>query len=80
MAELGLLCVFVERKEVRPQDDVYRLPSLQPESVLDLTQLRKRAYPTFVFFVRLRTKPDLSTLSNSKLPFWLTGEKVSRLR
>ena len=25
-------------------------------------------------------KPLLRTLSNSKLPFWFTGEKVSRLR
>lgn len=35
---------------------------------------------TFVFRVRLCTSPLLSTRSKAKLPFWLTGEKVSRLR
>lgn len=35
---------------------------------------------TFVFRVRLCTSPLLSTRSKAKLPFWLTGEKVSRFR
>lgn len=35
---------------------------------------------TLVFRVRLCTSPLLSTRSKAKLPFWLTGEKVSRLR
>lgn len=35
---------------------------------------------TFVFRVRLCTSPLFSTRSNTKLPFWLTGEKVSRFR
>lgn len=34
----------------------------------------------FVFRVRFCTSPLLSTRSKAKLPFWLTGEKVSRLR
>ena len=35
---------------------------------------------TLVFRVRLCTSPLRSTISKAKLPFWLTGEKVSRLR
>lgn len=35
---------------------------------------------TLVFLVRLDTTPLFSTRSNSKLPFWLTGEKVSSAR
>lgn len=33
---------------------------------------------TFVFRVRLFTVPDLMTRSNSKLPFWLTGDRTPR--
>jgi hypothetical protein len=33
----------------------------------------------FVLRVRFETWPDLMMRSNSKLPFWLTGEKVSRV-
>lgn len=32
-----------------------------------------------VLRVRFKTGPDLSTRSNSKLPFWLTGEPRDRL-
>ena len=35
---------------------------------------------TLVFRVRLCTSPLRSTRSKAKLPSWLTGEKVSRLR
>ena len=35
---------------------------------------------TLVFLVRFRTCPDLIILSNSKLPFCVTGEKVSNVR
>ena len=35
---------------------------------------------TFVFFVRFNTFPDLMILSKSKLPFWLTGENVSKVK
>lgn len=33
-----------------------------------------------VFLVRLCTSPLRRVRSNAKLPFWLTGEKVSRFR
>jgi hypothetical protein len=35
---------------------------------------------TFVFRVRFCTSPLFNTRSNSKLPFWLTGENVSSWR
>jgi hypothetical protein len=35
---------------------------------------------TFVFLVRFNTWADFITRSNSKLPFWLTGENVSRVK
>jgi hypothetical protein len=35
---------------------------------------------TLFFSTRFSTLPLFSTLSNSKLPFWLTGENVSRFR
>lgn len=34
---------------------------------------------TFVLLVRFSTSPDLMILSNSKLPFWFTGENVSKV-
>src|ERR1700761_4077986 len=36
--------------------------------------------PTFVFLVRFRTSPCLIIRSNSKLPFCVTGEKVSTVK
>jgi len=35
---------------------------------------------TFVFRVRFKTSPDLMIRSNSKLPFWVTGDMVSNVR
>jgi hypothetical protein len=47
--------------------------------VSDMQDQRIR-HRTLVFLVRFCTYPLFKTRSNSKLPFWFTGEYVSRFR
>jgi len=71
--------VFVDAKEIRSQYEKNRFPCL----IYIVNPVGGSIFSiplTFVFLVRFNTSADFITRSNSKLPFWLTGEKVSRVK
>ena len=70
---------FVEGEEVGAENKEEGLPLLW-STVSGMHVFRVGGAETLVFRVRLCTSPLRSTRSKAKLPFWLTGEKVSRLR
>lgn len=78
VSQLVFLLVSIYGKRIGSQDEIYGFPSLDISSV-NYSHNNSRA-PTLVFLVLFSTNPLFKTRSNSKLPFWLTGEKVSRLR
>ena len=74
VAELGLVLVAVDGEQVRAEDDVDGLPLLRARVSTGWWRWRKRAARTFVLRVRFMMLPALMTRSNSKLPFWFTGD------
>jgi hypothetical protein len=78
VAQLGLGLVLVERQAVGAQDDVDGLPLL-PLSVHGAHVIVWRGGPTLVFRVRFSTEPALMMRSNSKQPFWFTGDMTPAL-
>ena len=71
---------FIEGEQVRAKDKVEGFPLLQAGALVKCKYRSGMGSKTLVFRVRLCTSPLRSTRSKAKLPSWLTGEKVSRLR
>jgi hypothetical protein len=90
MSQFGLFGILVDREQIRSQDEIDRLPYLLVETKSERPLLWRRYRQhtgfkqsngrTLVLRVRFCTVPHFKTRSNSKLPFWFTGEKVLRLR
>lgn len=86
MAQAGLVAVLVDGQSMGAQDKVNGLPGLEAWGLVgvgrsgEIVACAPRKVRTLVFRVRFSSSPDLRTRSNSKLPFWLTGEKTPRPR
>jgi hypothetical protein len=74
VAQLGLGLVLVERQAVGAQDDVDGLPLLRVLAYWWWCGDVVMGCGTLVFRVRFSTGPALIMRSNSKQPFWLTGD------
>ena len=71
---------LVQGEEIGAKDKVEGFPLLQFRALVERMSLEEDGRTTLVFRVRLCTSPLRSTRSKAKLPFWFTGENVSRLR
>jgi hypothetical protein len=77
VAELGLVLVAVDGEQIRAEDNVDGLPFLGRLSTRCKQEAGKAH--TFVLRVRFTMEPALMTRSNSKLPFWFTGDMTPAL-